>query len=277
MRTGFHPAVQAFVVALLCLLAAIALYPVVFMFLSAFKTSLDYMTNPVGLPNGFGYIENFQAMIYRFDVPRLFGNTVWYIFLASLIAHLVSIPASFAFAKLNFPFRASLRTAMIATMIVPAITLLVPSYVMMANWGIVNSYWSVVLIWAAMAVPGNVFLLSSLMRAIPGEILEAARVDGASYLEMLLRIALPLSMPGLLTITIFNVTAWWNDLLIPLVFLQSDENKTITVAAATIVGRFSLDTPLLLTGLLFACIPPILVYIFLQSYIRRGLVIGALK
>ncbi len=277
MRTGFHPLVQAAIVAILSIVAVIALYPIAFMFLSAFKTSLEYMTNPVGLPSGFEYIENFQAMIYRFDVPRLFANTVWYILLASLLSHAVSIPASFAFAKMTFPFRASLRTAMIATMIVPAITLLVPSYVTMAGWGIVNSYWAVVLIWAAMAVPGNIFLLSSLMRAIPGEVLEAARVDGANYLEILLRIALPLSMPGLLTITIFNVTAWWNDLLIPLVFLQSDENKTVTVAAATIVGRFSMDTPLLLTGLLFACVPPILVYIFLQGYIRRGLVIGALK
>lgn len=277
MQRAHHPAVQVLIQVVLGLLAVIAVYPLLFMALNAFKTSLAYMTDPVGPPDGFSYVENFQAMVTRFDVLRLFGNTVWYILLALLISHAVSVPASYAFAKLDFPFRGTLRTAMIATMIVPAITMLVPVYVMMANWGIVDSYWSVVLVWAALAVPGNVFLLSSLMRAIPREVLEAARIDGAGYLEGLLRIVLPLSLPGLLTVTIFNVTAWWNDLLVPLVFLQSDENKTVTVAAATIMGRFSLDTPLLLTGLLFASVPPILMYILLQGYIRKGLVIGAVK
>ena len=277
MQRAHHPLVQLAIQLVLAALAVVALYPIVFMALNAFKTSLAYMTNPVGLPPGFSYVENFQAMVVRFDVLRLFANTAWYILLALLLSHAVSVPASFALAKLDFPFRGALRTAMIATMIVPAITMLVPVYVMLANWGIVNSYWSVVLVWAALAVPGNVFLLSSLMRGIPREILEAARTDGAGYLEALLRIVLPLSLPGLLTVTIFNVTTWWNDLLIPLVFLQSDETKTVTVAAATIMGRFSLDTPLLLTGLLFASVPPILLYVLLQGQIRKGLVIGAVK
>lgn len=277
MRRGFHPIVQALIVLVLSWFAVVALYPVVFMALTAFKTSIDYIKNPIGLPPGFGYVENFQAMVIRFDVPRLFANTIWYIVLASIISLAVSIPASFAFAKLRFPFSQTLRTAMIATLIVPAITLLVPVYVMMANWGIVDSYLSVVLLWAALAVPNNVFLLGALMRAIPNEVLDAAQIDGASYLDRLLRIAIPLSLPGIVTVTIFNVTAWWNDLLIPLVFLQTDERKTITVAAATILGRFGMDTPLLLTGLLFASFPPIVLYIFLQRAIRRGLVIGAIK
>ncbi len=277
MRRGFHPIVQLLIVVVLSWFAAVALYPIVFMALTAFKTSVAYIQNPIGPPDGFGYVENFQAMVLRFDVPRLFANTIWYIVLASIISLTVSIPASFAFAKLRFPFRQTLRLAMIATLIVPAITLLVPVYVMMANWGIVDSYLSVVLLWAALAVPNNVFLLGALMRSIPNEVLDAAQIDGASYLERLLRIAIPLSLPGIVTVTIFNVTTWWNDLLIPLVFLQTDERKTITVAAATILGRFGLDTPLLLTGLLFASLPPIILYILLQRTIRRGLVIGAIK
>ncbi|MCC6315125.1 MAG: carbohydrate ABC transporter permease [Thermomicrobiales bacterium] len=264
-------------VAVLTLFAVIAVYPIVFMVLSSFKTIVEYINDPVGWPATFRYIENYQAMIYRFNVPRLFGNTIWYVLLATVLSLAVSVPASFAFAKLRFRFSQGLRTLMIATLIVPAMTLLVPTYVLFANLGLVDSYISVVLIWAATSVPGSVFLLSSLMRAIPTEVLEAARIDGAGYFQMMRRVVLPLSGPGILTVTIFNVTVWWNDLLIPLVFLQSDETKTITVAAATIMGRFSSDTPMLITGLLFASLPPILVYIFLQRYIRRGLVVGALK
>ena len=99
----------------------------------------------------------------------------------------MSIPASFTFAKGRFPAREGLRTAMIATLIMPPVTFLVPSYVMMANARADQTSLPVVLLWAATSVPGNVFLLSSLMRSIPGEVLEAARIDGAGYLETLIR------------------------------------------------------------------------------------------
>lgn len=277
MQGALQRATQSGIVLVLAAIAVVAIYPVLFMVISSFKTVVDYINDPIGLPATLRYVENYQAMYYRFNIPRLFFNTVSYIALSSLLSLTVSIPASFAFAKLRFPFSRALRTVMIATLIVPAITFIVPTYVMMANLGLVDHFGSVVLIWAATSVPGNVFLLSSLMRGIPSEILEAARIDGAGYLQTMVRMVIPMSAPGLLTVTIFNVTAWWNDLLIPLIFLQSDESMTVTVAAATIVSRFSMDTPLLITGLLFASFPPMLVYILLQRYIRRGLVIGALR
>ena len=188
-----------------------------------------------------------------------------------------AIPAAFSFAKLRFRYSGQLRLMMIGTLIVPAITVLIPNYVFLARVGLVDTMWSVVFLWSALAIPGNVFLLSSLMRGLPNELLEAARLDGAGYFETLRRVVVPLSVPGLITVSIFNVTTWWNDLLIPLVFLQTDEQMTVTVGMATVVGRFSTDYPQLLTGFFLASLPPIAVYILLQRFIRRGLVIGAVK
>jgi ABC-type glycerol-3-phosphate transport system permease component len=265
------------IVLVLSLIAAVAIYPIVFMGLSSFRTSFEYLANPVGFPQGFSYIDNFLAVYYRFNLPRLFLNTVSYILFASVITLAVSIPASFTFAKMRFPWRDGLRAAMIATLIMPPVTFLVPSYVMFANLGIIDTSLPVVLIWSATAVPGSIFLLSALMRGIPSEILEAARLDGAGYLETLLRIALPLSLPGIVTVMIFNVTAWWNDLLIPLVFIGQEEKTTVTAAAATIGSRFSMDFPLVLCGLFLASVPPIIAYVILQRFIRCGLVLGAVK
>ena len=265
------------IVLVLSLIAALAIYPIVFMGLSSFRTSLEYLTDPLGLPSGFSYVDNFLALYYRFNMPRLFLNTVTYIALASAITLGVAVPASFTFAKMRFPGRDGLRTAMIATLIMPPVTFLVPSYVLMANLGLIDTSAPVVLLWSATSVPGSIFLLSSLMRSIPSEILEAARIDGAGYLETLLRVALPLSVPGIVTIMIFNITSWWNDLLIPLVFIGGEEEKTVTAAAATIAGRFSMDYPLVISGLFLASVPPIIAYIILQRFIRRGLVLGAVK
>jgi ABC-type glycerol-3-phosphate transport system permease component len=265
------------IVLALSLVAAIAIYPIVFMGLNSLKTSGEYIANPLGLPSGLSYIDNFIAMYYRFDVVRLFLNTVTYIALAAVLSLAVSIPASFTFAKGRFPVREGLRLAMIATLIMPPVTFLVPSYVMMANLGLIDTSAPLVLLWAATSVPGSVFLLSSLMRSIPSEVLEAARIDGAGYLETLLRIVLPLSLPGIVTVMIFNITAWWNDLLIPLVFIGQQERTTVTAAAAVLGSRFSMDYPLILTGLFLASLPPIAAYIVLQRFIRRGLVLGAVK
>jgi ABC-type glycerol-3-phosphate transport system permease component len=261
----------------LALFAMLALYPIFYMAAGSMKTTGEFIRDPLALPGNLSYIDNYRALWYRFDIPRLFFNTVFYIALSSLVSLSVSIPASFAIAKLRFPFRSLLRFLLIGTLIIPVITYVVPSYVMMARFGFVDNYKSVVLLWAATSVPGNVFLLSSLMRSIPDEILESARLDGAGYFELMGRIVIPLSFPGLVTISIFNVTGWWNDLLVPLIFLQSDRQMTVTVGMATIVGRLSTDYPLLLAGLFTASLPPMAAYILLQRFIRQGLVIGAVK
>ena len=265
------------IMGMLAIFAFAAIYPLLFMFLSSFKTSFQYLSNPLALPPNFSYVQNFVAMFNDFNLLGLLVNTITYIALAALISLSVSIPASYALAKLRFPLRNLFFVVILANMVIPAITFIIPDYVLMSNFGLVDTLWSVVLLWAATSVPGSIFLLTSLMRSLPNEILEATKMDGANYWQLMLHIIIPMSAPGIVTITIFNVTAWWNDLLIPLVFLQSDINKTLTVAVATIVGRYSTDYPMLLTGLLMASLPPVLIYIFLQRYIRRGLVIGAIK
>ena len=269
------PKIGVFVI--LVMFAVLALYPIAFMAIGSLKQSSEFLRDPLALPRDWTFFDNYRAIWIRFDILRLFLNTVTYIALSSAISLAVSIPASFAIAKLDFPFRNLLRLMLIGTLIVPVITYIVPSYVMMANLGFAGNYKSVVLLWSATSVPGNVFLLSSLMRGIPNEILESAKIDGAGYFQTLGRIVIPLSLPGLITISIFNITGWWNDLLVPLIFLQSDRQMTVTVGMATIVGRLSTNYPLLLAGLLVASIPPILAYILLQRFIRQGLVIGAIK
>lgn len=261
----------------LAFLATIALYPLFFMAMSSIKTATQYIKDPIGLPNSWTYFENYKAMFTEFGIPRYFWNTFICIVGASILTLSLSIPASFAFAKINFPFRGFLRMAMIATLIVPAITFIVPAYVMMAKLDLISTYRVVILLWAATTVPSNVFLLSSLMRGIPNDILEAAKIDGAGYWETMRRAVIPLSAPGIVTVSIFNVTTWWNDLLIPLIFLQANDKMTVTVGVSTVVGRFSTDIPLLITGLLLSCLPPLVVYLALQRIIRRGLVIGAVR
>lgn len=277
MKRGITLVTRAGIISILALLAAAAIYPILFMVLTSFRTSAEYLHNPLGWPQTFTYVDNIVAMFNHFDVVHLLFNTIAYIALAAIISLSVSIPASFALAKLRFPLRPLFFMMMVASMVIPGITFIIPDYLLMTNLGLVDNFWSVVLLWTATSIPGSIFLLTSLMRGLPNEILDATKVDGANYFYLMTEVVIPISAPGIVTITIFNVTGWWNDLLIPLIFLQTDANQTLTVAVATIVGRYATDFPLLMTGLLMASLPPMLIYIFLQTYIRRGMVIGAIK
>jgi ABC-type glycerol-3-phosphate transport system permease component len=237
---------------------------------------LEFIQYPAALPKTW-YFDNFMALFYRFSLVRLFTNTLLCVLGAFLLTHCIAIPASYAFAKINFPHRTVFYTALIATMTIPGITFVIPNFLLMSRLGLVDNFISVIIIWGVSTVPGNVFLMTSLMRGLPNEIIEAVKMDGANYWQLMSKIVIPMSIPGIVTVSIFNTTSWYNDLMTPLIYLQSDNMKTVTVAVATILGRFSSEYPLMLAGLVLTSLPPILIYVCLQGYIRKGLVIGAVK
>jgi len=196
---------------------------------------------------------------------------------AWLLAMGASIPAAFAVAKLTFPARRLFLSWIVVTLAVPGVAYLVPLYTLFARAELVDNPVGMMLLWGGGAVPGNVFLLSAVMRGLPSELLEAAQVDGAGYFRSMFAVVIPLSVPGIITLTVFNVTTWWNDLLTPLVFLPTPEKGTVTLGVSQIVSTYSSDTPLFMTGLLFAAVPVVVVYLVFQRHIRSGLVMGSVK
>ncbi|WP_139996601.1 carbohydrate ABC transporter permease [Paenibacillus paridis] len=276
MKTASRRMIRFLIFIVLAVIAFMAMYPLFYMAISSMKPTIEYIKHPMGLPKTW-YFDNFIALIYRFSLVRLFGNTLVYVGLSLVASLALSIPAAYAFAKLKFKYRNGFYIIMIATMTIPGITFIIPNYLLMSKIGWTDHIISVVTIWSVSAIPSTVFLLTSLMRAMPDEVLEAIKIDGAKYHQAMFKVILPMSLPGVVTVSIFNATNWWNDLLTPLIYLQSDGLKTVTVAVATVLNRFSSDYPLLLSGLLLASLPPIAIYIIFQSYIRKGLVIGAVK
>ena len=276
-KASGNPAVRILIVVVLASIAFVAVYPLFFMFITSLKTSIEFAVDPLALPENWLNTANLIDMWRRFDVPRLFLNSVFYCTAALAITLIVSFPAAYAVARLDFIGRRAFFIFAVVTMAVPGIAYIVPLYTLFADLGIIDSPLAVILAWSASATPGTIFLLSSFMRALPRELLEAAEVDGAGYFRPRRSVVLRLSAPGIVTVTVFNVTSWWNDLLTPLVFLQSDSNATLTLGVANIVSRYNSNVPLFVTGLLLASIPPILTYILCQRYIRDGLVMGAVK
>ncbi|WP_020577879.1 carbohydrate ABC transporter permease [Actinopolymorpha alba] len=262
----------------LSLVALAAVYPILFMATGSLKRSLEFMDDPIGLPRNWLNFENFIALGNRFDVVRILANTAGYAACALVVTLVLAVPASYALAKLRFAGSQVILGLVVASMGIPIIAILVPNYLFFVGLGFGDSPVSVIGMWVARALPGSIFLITAVIRVLPDELIEAAKVDGATYRRVMLDIVVPLSVPGFVTASIFNLTGWWNDLLVPLVFLHSDEKQTLTASIASLGQRLAgADYPLSMAALLVSSAAPMLLYVVLQSYVRRGLVMGSVK
>lgn len=252
--------------------------PLVWMLLGAMKTAPELARNPPTLlPEKFNagtYVEAWNFM----DLAKYFTNTVIIAAGAWLIQLAVQVPAAYALSKLRPVLGKWVLALMLATLMLPASALLVPTYlaiteVPIVNVNLVNSPAAIWLPAAANAF--NIYLLKRFFDQIPTDLLDAARIDGAGSVGTMVRIVLPLSRPIIAVVSIFSIVAAWKDFIWPLLVLQDPEVQTLSVA----LQRFEPDTPinLMLAGLVIASVPMVVAFLIFQRQILAGLTAGSLK
>ena len=254
----------------------LSLFPVYFMTVSAFKTKSEYIGNKWGLPQSL-LLSNFNTALAGEKFFLRFANstilTVGAVALSSILACL----AAYAFARMKFPGKRFLFNLILSLMVVPPVVMVVPLFVSMVHWGLVNTYQGTILIYTGLLMPFSIYLMTNFFQTVPHEIVEAARIDGCSNMGVFWRIMMPLSSPAIITMVVVNALWVWNELLIALVFMQKDELKTLMVGIAALRSRNYVDIPATMAGLLIATIPIVIVYIFGQRYFIRGMTSGAVK
>ncbi|GAB4546561.1 MAG: carbohydrate ABC transporter permease [Anaerolineae bacterium] len=261
---------------LVILATLLSLFPIYFMIVSAFKTKDEYIANKWGLP-GAPILDNFATAFSGEKFFIRFANSTILTVGSVLISLLIACLAAYAFARMEFPAKRALFNLLISLMVVPPVVLIVPLFVSMVQWKLVNTYQGVILIYTGLMLPFSTYLMTNFFRTIPGEIIDAALIDGASNFGVFRRIMIPLSAPAIMTLIVVNALWVWNELLIALVFLQKDELKTLMVGIAALRSRNYVDIPATMAGLFIATIPIVVLYVFGQRYFIRGLVSGAVK
>ena len=216
-------------------------------------------------------------MISQFKILLLFRNT--FIICAGTIVLLIllGVTGSYAFAKLRFRWTQPVYIAIVATLFIPAQVTMIPMYVLFAKVDLVNSYTGVILAYTAQFIPEVVMLMTANFRSIPNEMLEAAEIDGCRYGNVLRHVVLPTGRAAVFLTVIFYFIVMWNDLFIPMILLQKMDMRTVTVALASLIARYTGDPPYQFAGLLLSAIPALIVYIVFQQYIVKGLTAGAIK
>jgi multiple sugar transport system permease protein/raffinose/stachyose/melibiose transport system permease protein len=185
----------------------------------------------------------------------------------------VSTMAGFAFAKLRYRGSGMVFLLVVAALMVPLQSIIIPEYVNLARFGLINSYVGAVLVYTALGTPFATFLMATYYRGISDELIEAAVMDGLGYERTFLSIALPLSLPAIATVTVLQFIQIWDDLLVGLLFLQPGQ-RTITVGLAALSAGRTTSIPALMAGSFVSAVPAIVVYLIFQRHLIKGLTLG---
>jgi raffinose/stachyose/melibiose transport system permease protein len=185
--------------------------------------------------------------------------------------------ASFGVSRYDFKGRTLIYMLFLSGIMLPLKAAIIPLFLIVKGLGLVDRPLSVILIFIAMGLPSTVFILSAFMRTIPDALLQAARIDGCSDLRIYAQIVMPIAAPSLALVTIYNAVPIWNDFFFPLVFLQNDSYKTLSIGLSSFIGQHSTKWDLLFTGLCVAIIPMLILYLSMSKYFIKGMTSGAIK
>ncbi len=253
------------------------LFPLLWMLSASFKTELDVFNYPIQwIPPRWNAVENYmQIWSSRYSFPLYYWNTFKIAGLVTAIQLLTASMGAFAFAKLNFKFKQPLFALFIATMMIPDQVTIVPKFMLLTWLHLIDTHSGLVLL-LVFSVYG-IFLLRQYMFSIPDSLLEAAKIDGAGYTRIFLRIILPLSKPVLATLAILRFIWTWDDYMNPLIFLNSRELFTIQLGMAQFASQTGTYYSLLMAAAVCAMLPLLILFVFGQRFIIEGIASGAVK
>ena len=219
--------------------------------------------------------DNYAEPLRRFRFDRFLGNSLFVTIVSTVLTLLVNSMCAFALSTYSFRGRDAMFVFILSTLMVPISVILIPAFLVVTSLGLTNSLWGVIL--PPIATPTGVFLLRQYMLTIPDELIDAARMDGASEWRVYWRIIMPLAMPALAVLGIFSVMWRWNDFLWPLIVLSREESFTLQLGLATFQGELDTQWHYLLAMTMMTLAPVVIVFTLLQRHITTGIASTGLK
>ena len=220
---------------------------------------------------------NYQRLFKEYPFARFFLNSAFVSTMTTLIAVCFAAFAGYSISRFRFPGRMVAAVLILATQMIPGIAILIPLYVMLNRLHLLNSYAGLIVSYNAFAIPFCTWMIKGFFDSIPAELEEAALIDGCTQWMAFARIALPLSLPGLMATGIFAFILGWNEFIFAATFIDSTDLKTLTVGIASMKGIDVVDWGLLNAGAVIVTLPLAVLFSVVQRYLVQGLTAGAVK
>jgi len=252
-----------------------AILPIYMMISASLRTQGAFLDQPLGFPTS-PSLDAYRTALND-QLPRWLLNSTILTIGSVTITLTFAAFAAFAFSRWRIPGGDSLLAGMIALMVLPPVVLVVPLFLLGTELDLIDTFRFVIVIYVGLMMPFSVYMLTAYFRTLPPALIEAAEMDGAGSFQVFSRVVLPLSGAPLITLAVVNMLWVWNELLIALVFLQSDHSRTLMAGLTAFQNRYNLDIPVVMAGLSPATLPIMALYLFGQRFFLRGLVGGAVK
>lgn len=246
----------------LALVTFLMIFPLIIVVIVSFTPNAVTQTWPPKIIPSAWTLDNYTSLFQRLPIGRELLNTIVFAGAVTIISVFFDSLAAYGLSRVDFKGRGILLAVLIATMMIPAMALLIPVYKLLGSMGLVNSYLGIII--PRMADVGGIFLLRQFFISIPKDLDNAARIDGAGEFRIFAQIILPNAVPAILTVGMFNFMGNWNDLLWPLIMTSKPETRTITAGLAMLTGHGSSVTPygVVMAGALISALPLLIVFFF---------------
>lgn len=255
--------------------ALITIAPFIWMTVTSFKPESEVFNIPPTLIPKEPTLEAYRDLFTKVNFARTLLNSIIITFSFTLINVFVCSLAGYAFAKIKFLGRDKIFFLFLATIMIPSQVTMIPSFMVLRNLGLLNSYFGLILPGSASVF--GIFLVRQFMLGVPNDLLDAAKIDGCNEFEIYWHIVLPLLKPVLATIAIFAFMGAWNDFLWPLIVMTSENMYTLPVALAMLNGEHNTDWALLMAGAMVVTLPILVVFFTLQRYFIEGIAHSGIK
>lgn len=265
------------VLAALIVLAVVMLIPFVIVVFNALKTPQEYSTEgPLAIPHSV-YLQGIKDFWDRVDYGDKLLNSIIISGVASVAGVIISVLNAYALGVGKIPGRMWLLVLLLMANMLPQESLVYPLYYLFKQVGLYDTRYSVIIVFTVIQSAFGTYLLSSVLASFPRPLLEAARIDGASRWQVLWRIIVPISRPTIIVLLVFYFIWDWNEFLIPLVMLISNENQTVSVALGVLQGQRLMDATMSSASALLGIIPTLVFFLIFQRTLSRGITVGAIK
>jgi len=254
----------------------VSVLPIYWFVMAALKPAVELNENPFAFPKTFTLANIVEAWTVG-KMSVYFWNSVIVAVPRVLIIVLLAALAGFAFAKLKFPGRDALFYAFLFGMMIPIQAMIIPLYYTMQSLQLINTYWALILPSFGLAMPFAIFMMRAFYRDINDELMDAAKIDGCGDFRTFVHIMLPLMVPALTALVVFEFSASWNDFLLPLLFVYEDSYRTLPLGLMYFSGEYTQDQTLVAAGVTIAVLPIIAIYMIFQRKFIEGITAGSVK
>lgn len=252
------------------------IFPAIWLFYSSMKTKSQFYANPIGLPDSINF-DHYLYILKNSDILLWMGNTARNTILSLVLILSIGFVVGYFISRFQFRGRKVLYSYFLLGMLVPIHALMIPMYILFTKTGLGDSWYTLIFPYTAFGIPIAVFLVESYVQNIPRELEEAAAIDGSSFNRTLFAIILPICKPILVTVGIIQFFALWNEFTFSLILISKERLKTVSVGLTIFKGQYSTDYPRMMTAMLLAILPAIVMYALFSKQIIKGMVAGAVK